>query len=237
MATAFTTAAGQDHYAFLGVPRNAPVDAIRKAYFEQAKRWHADSLVGARLDDVAKGQAAELFRRADEAQRVLTNPEERKTYDWILERQAQGLPTDPKVVMEAEGLFRRGETLVRRGQVAQAEPILKQALTLNKGEAEYWAYHGFALYVTKGAQALAEARAELQKCIAMSEKLDAPHEFLGRIAHSEGEHATAKKHLQRAIELNPKNTHAERELRLLTMRQEQAAKPAKTGLLDKLLKR
>jgi curved DNA-binding protein CbpA len=237
VATAFHAAAGQDHYAFLGVARDAPVDVIRKAYFEQAKRWHADSLVGARLDDVSKGQAAELFRRADEAQRVLTSPEERKTYDWVLERQAQGLPTDPKVVMEAEGLFRRGETLVRRGQVAQAEPLLKQAITLNKGEAEYWAYHGFALYGAKGAEAVAEARAELQKCIAMNAKLDAPHEFLGRLAHSEGEHGAAKKHLLKAIELNPKNTHAERELRLLNMRQEQAGKPAKTGLLDKLLKR
>ena len=235
---AFAKAAEQDYYAFLNVAHDASAEVIRKAYFELAKRWHADRLVNAGLDAATKTKAEELFRRADEANRILSNAEERKTYDWILERQAAGLPTDPRVVMEAEGLFRRAETLIRRGQAAAAEPLLRQAVQMNKGEAEFWAYLGFAVYCEQGNAGLVEAREHLDKAKKMREKLDVVHEFLGRIAHSEGERNKATFHLEQALEMNPRNTFAERELRLLNMRQEQEKKPAKDkGLLDRLLKR
>ena len=235
---AFVKSADQDHYAFLNVARDASADVIRKAYFELAKRWHADRLVNAGLSPAIKSKAEELFRRADEANRILSNAEERKTYDWILERQAAGLPTDPRVVMEAEGLFRRGETLIRRGQAAAAEPLLRQAVQMNKGEAEFWAYLGFAVYCVQGNPGLVEAREHLDRAKKMAEKLDVVHEFLGRIAHSEGEKGKATFHLEQALEMNPRNAFAERELRLLNMRQEQEKNAGKDkGLLDRLLKR
>ena len=237
IADAFRRMAEQDHYAFLGVARDAPAETIRKAYFELAKRWHADRLVGAGLDETSKEQAAELFRRAEEANRVLSNGDERSTYNWVIDRQAQGLPTDPKVVMEAESLFRRAETLVRRGQSGAAEPLLRQAVQLNKGEPEFWAYLGHAIYAVQGAAGLTEARECLDKALKMQEKMDVAYEFIGRIAHQEGDKAKAIKHLEQALQLNPQNTFAERELRLIVMRQDHAKPEKDRGLIGRLLKR
>ncbi len=234
IAAAHAEMATQDHYAFLGVGRNAKADDIRKAYFDHAKRWHSDRFAGVDLGDYRE-KADALFRRADEAQKVLSDPQQRADYDDLLDRAKQGLPTDVNVVLEAEGLFRKAQIFVRRGQADAAEPVLAQAIALNKGEAEFYAYHGYALFAAKGASAAAEAIAEINKALAMNPKLDSAYEFLGKITRVEGKLDLAVKHLKKALELNPKNREAERELRFV---QGQLAKaPQGGGLLNKLLKR
>jgi len=133
-------------------------------------------------------------------------------------RRRQGLPTDVNVILEAEGLFRKGQALIRRGQAANAEPVLRQAVEMNKGEAEFWTYLGFAIYSAKGSASVKEARDAINKSLEMDEKLAVAHEFLGRIARVEGNLRLAKRELNTAIEMDPKNVDAERELRLLNMR-------------------
>jgi curved DNA-binding protein CbpA len=234
IATAHAEMALQDHYAFLGVGRDAKADDIRKAYFEHAKRWHSDRFAGVDLGE-HRDKAAALFRRADEAQKVLSDPQLRGDYDVALDRAKQGLPTDVNVVLEAESLFRKAQIFVRRGQADAAEPVLAKAIAMNKGEAEFYAYHGYALFAAKGASAAAEAVAEIDKALAMNPKLDSAYEFLGKIARVEGKLDLAVKHLKKALELNAKNREAERELRFV---QNQLAKaPQGGGLLGKLLKR
>ena len=233
IATAHAEMALQDHYAFLGVGRDAKVDDIRKAYFEHAKRWHTDRFAGVDLGDYRE-KAEALFRRADEAQKVLSDPQQRGDYDVALDRAKQGLPTDVGVVLEAEGLFRKAQIFVRRGQADAAEPLLAQAIAMNKGEAEFYAYHGYALFAAKGTSAAAEAITEIEKSLAMNPKLDSAYEFMGKITRVEGKLDQSVKHLKRALELNPKNREAERELRFV---QNQLAKAPQGGLLGKFLKR
>ncbi|HSI06219.1 MAG: DnaJ domain-containing protein [Myxococcota bacterium] len=234
IATAHAEMALQDHYEFLGVGRNAKADDIRKAYFDHAKRWHTDRFAGLDLGE-HREQADALFRRADEAQKVLSDPQLRGDYDVTLDRLKQGLPTDVNVVLEAEGLFRKAQIFVRRGQAAAAEPLLAQAIAMNKGEAEFYAYHGYSIFAAKGESAAAEAIAQINKSLEMNPKLDSAYEYLGKIARVEGKLDLAVKHLKKALELNAKNREAERELRFV---QNQLAKaPQGGGLLGKLLKR
>ena len=237
---AFTAHTEQDHFLFLGVPRDASVEAVRRAYFDHAKRWHADRLSSLGLCESHRNRAEVLFRRAEEANRVLSDAQERQTYVWTLERQAQGLPTDPRVIVEAESLFRRGQAMLRRGEAAPALPLLQQAAERNPGEAEFRSHWGFALYGALGASALVAAREHLAAAIALRDH-DVAHEFLGRIAHLEGDTEAARTHLRRALELEPKNVHAERELRLINLRQTEAqaasASSSSKGLLARVLGR
>ena len=215
---AYEKATGASHYDVLGVDEKATAEQIREAYFKHAKRWHSDRFAGLDIGEEAGGMVQELFRRAGEAQKVLTDPEQRKSYDFIRERQAKGLPTEVNVILEAEGLFQRAQVLVRRGQAAGAEPTLRKAVEMNKGEAEFWAYFGFAVHAAKGKEGLSEAREALKRSLEMNPALAVAHEFLGRIARIEGQLAEAQKELKLALEMNPKNHEAERELRLMNMR-------------------
>ena len=69
-----------DHYQLLGIPRNAGLRQIKKAYRNLAKRCHPDRNQGSEA-------AAELFRQANLAYRVLSNPAQRRRYDQELAQQ------------------------------------------------------------------------------------------------------------------------------------------------------
>ena len=229
--------AGQDHYAFLAVDKSADADTIRKAYFVHAKRWHTDRFAGVDLGP-HRVMVEALFRRADEAQKTLSDPEQRSNYDVTLERAAKGLPTDVSEVFEAEGLLRKAQMFVRRGQAAAAEPLLAQAIKVNPDEAEAYAYYGYAIFAAKGVSAIEEARAQIKIALDKDAKLDVAHEFLGKMARVAGNNAQAISSLKKAIELNPKNREAERELRFITTQQaKNKEKEPGGGLLGKLLKR
>ena len=226
-------------YEVLEVDRSANAETIRDAYFEVAKRWHSDRFKGYKIGEVFERKAEEIFRKAGEAQEILSNEEKRRSYDFVEDRKARGLPTDVSVILEAEGLFRKAQALVRRGQAVNAEPILRQAVEMNKGEAEFWAYLGFAVYSARGSEGLKEAQEYLKKSLGMNHELAVAHEFLGRIARVEGRAAEAKRELHLAIELDPKNVDAERELRLLNLRARQPEDKGKGigGLIGGLFKK
>ena len=64
-----------DYYAVLGVPRDAPAEAIKKAYRKLARQYHPD---------VNKSAGAEArFKEINEANEVLSDPEKRKRYDAL----------------------------------------------------------------------------------------------------------------------------------------------------------
>ena len=237
--TAYAAAQSQTYYELLGVARDASVETIRKGYLELAKRWHSDRFASLDLGPAA-AKAAELFRRAGEAQAVLTDAEQRKAYDFVAERHSQGLPTDPRVILEAEALFKKAQALVRRGQAAPALALLQQAVELNKGEAEFWVYLGYALYGANGSTAVQQAETHIRHGLELRERQDVAYEFLGRIARVEGRVDEARRNLRHALEINPRNSDAQRDLRLISMR---AGKPAPApaqslgGFFGKLFKR
>lgn len=65
-----------DHYAILGVFRDATAEEIKRAYFNAAQRLHPDK-------NVAAGET-ELFLEIQQAYEVLSNPKRRKIYDATL---------------------------------------------------------------------------------------------------------------------------------------------------------
>lgn len=233
---AFERAKGQTYYDVLGVKQDATADDVRKAYFEAAKRWHSDRFAGLELGEYARW-ADDLFRLVAEAHQILGNAEKRSDYDFVLERKAKGLPTDVNVILEAEGLFVKGKSLVRRGQAANAEPLLRKAVEMNPGEAEFWSYCGFAIYSANGKAGLAEAQEKLKKALEMNPKLDSAYEFMGKIARVEGDAAAAERHFKKCLSLNAKNVEAERELRLVQMRAAKGGDKSAAGLFGKLFKK
>ena len=59
------------------VPRNAEAKAIKKAYREQALKWHPDKHSGPEEKEIAEKQ----FQLIAEAYEVLSDEEKRKAYD------------------------------------------------------------------------------------------------------------------------------------------------------------
>ncbi|HEY9900017.1 MAG TPA: J domain-containing protein [Pantanalinema sp.] len=70
--------ATRDYYEVLGVPSNAPDDAIKKAYRKLARQYHPDRVQGA-----GKEAAEARFKEISAAYDTLGDPEKRKSYDQL----------------------------------------------------------------------------------------------------------------------------------------------------------
>ena len=70
---------GWTHWQVLGVPWNAPVDAVRDAYREKAKVFHPDRYPGRRLGSF-RGRLERIFRRLTEARDILAADATRAPY-------------------------------------------------------------------------------------------------------------------------------------------------------------
>ena len=80
-----------DHYALLGVPRNADKRTIKRAYYELAPAFHPDRYFRKDLGSF-KAKMEAIFGRITLAHDTLTRPEERAAYDAQL---ASAAPRPP----------------------------------------------------------------------------------------------------------------------------------------------
>lgn len=98
----------KDYYAILGVSRNATQQEIRSAYRKLARKYHPDL----NKDDK---DAAEKFKRVQEAYEVLSDPKKRERYDRL--GQAWDSAAAEEVFrnwfsQRSHGPFARGRTVV-----------------------------------------------------------------------------------------------------------------------------
>src|SRR3954470_6452214 len=77
-----------DHYAVLGVAKNASDDEIKRAYRKLARQYHPDR----NPDDKA---AEERFKEISVAYETLSDPDKRKQYDLLGERASGAFRFDP----------------------------------------------------------------------------------------------------------------------------------------------
>ena len=63
-----------DHYATLGLKRNASLDEIKKAYRQLAKKWHPDKNGGSL-------EAEDNFKKISDSYTILSDPIKKKQYD------------------------------------------------------------------------------------------------------------------------------------------------------------
>jgi molecular chaperone DnaJ len=66
----------RDYYEILGIPKNASLDEIKKAYRKLALQYHPD-----RVPEEKKKESEEKFKEISEAYAVLSDPKKRELYD------------------------------------------------------------------------------------------------------------------------------------------------------------
>ncbi|MDP9148478.1 MAG: tetratricopeptide repeat protein [Myxococcota bacterium] len=215
-----------DYFTMLDVARDAKGETIRSAFFALAKRWHPDRLPPelAPLRDAC----SRVFARMSEAHATLTDEEQRARYMKLL-ADGSGTPemqeTVAKVV-EAATDFQKAEVFFRKNDLAQAEAYCRRALEADSTQASYLALLAW-LVATKPENQTPEKIAHciqmLDRAIALNERSEKGHFWRGTLYKRLGRIEIAMRDFKRAVEINPRNIDAAREMRLFHMRGGNAA--------------
>ena len=218
----------------LGVPVDANDERIRAAYAELAKRTHPDRCVGG--SDATRKLAEELFAHASRAYDAIRDADART--GWSKQRKQDELDAAAREESEravyAESEFTRGEGLLRARRPHDALQAFRNAAESYPEECDYHVYVGWAYYqVAPDAPGRAD---EAIKLVMKGRKLApdrrTPYLFLGRLSQAAGRIDNAEKMYARAIQLDPDCVEAQRELRLVRMRQDKAK-----GIVGRILRR
>lgn len=227
----------RNFFQVFGVERDTEPERIKAAYFELAKRWHADSYADVKLGD-ARPKLDAIFQRITEAYETITDKAKREEYIVYLDRQSKGLPTDVNQILRGEQLFDQAQAMIRRRDWNGAKPVLEEAIQMNPGDALYYANLGWVTYNLnpRSQQHLTDAVQSLKRAVQEQENCPIAYQYLGQIAFARGQVLEAKRWWQKCIEWEPNNIEASRGLRMLNSREDKD-RSSKSGLLGKFLKK
>jgi tetratricopeptide (TPR) repeat protein len=218
---------GADHFALIGIGRDASTADIRSAYFALARQLHPDRLLSLGIADTER-RAQRLFAEVNTAFSIISDPDRRRDYLDVLSRGGAAAIREEQAraeelaqrILESEDAFTRGEMALRRGALMQAVQELERAVQLNPDEAEYiatLAWAQFCLAPDKTAVS-AQTRHALDRAIKTAPKSIPPKFYLGRVERMLGRDQEALRLFRDVLALQPSHTEAASEVRVLEQR-------------------
>jgi tetratricopeptide (TPR) repeat protein len=229
-----------NHYQLLGLAQSASPQDINTAYVGLIKKFHPDRLP-APLAPLARCAQA-LFERLTEANSTLSDASKRAEYDKSV---AEGGGTraserEMRNVLESTLDFQKAEVLMKRRDFAQAMQHLRVALGKNPDEPDYHALHGWLLHLMNPTEPapVQEMLAALDRAVKGNPNSDRTHYYRGMVLKRLKRDREALSHFKKAMDINPRNVEATREVRLANMRKDSKPPPPAPGgsLLSKLFK-
>jgi tetratricopeptide (TPR) repeat protein len=228
----------QTYYDLLDVdPELFDEKTVLKQFRLKAKDWHADRYSGFDLDADYRQKLQQIFAALNTAKQTLSDEEKRADYDFQLQAGDQ----DIKSIIDAEGAFRRGKNMLQTGSHKGAHEQFARAFELNPDENEYKAHVLYTEYLqipkNDDGVPLKRTRAseiyeELDTISEEKPENDSVLTFLGVVATGLGKRRQAKRIFNEALQHNRQNVTAQRQLRLIRMREE---REQNMGFFDKLL--
>ncbi len=218
--------ARNDFFAALGIERDAGADEIRRRYFALAKLLHPDRLRRTGLSEEERAAGARAWEFATTAMKVLTDPARRAQLEDALERGEDNPFTQSAEakarVDEARSFYRRARKLLQGHAWAEAEKLLRAAVERQPDNVRYVAALGWAVFHNPAHpedRRLEAARRLWEKVLELSPKnVDALY-YLSLYYKAVGDVASQRRFLDAVLRFEPEHVDAQRELRLLRIRQ------------------
>lgn len=223
-----------DYFAILGLPFEAPLDAVRNNYVETSRRLHPESLAQVEITDEPSLRAAQrVLAQVNAAFTVLTDSSKRRDYVAAV-RRGEPTPIAPrartgeldKTELAAEA-FEAGEGALKRDDIPRAVEELGRAVTLAPTNLEYMAMFAWAQFCAAGDKRsiYVETRKALERAIHRGDKPIVARFYLGRVERMIGHDREAMNHFQEVLLDEPNHKEAASEVRVLEQRLAKGTKP------------
>lgn len=191
-----------DYYNILGIDRDAPLEAIKRAYYKNAKEFHPDRHIHVTSEEI-KHKLNEIFNSITTAYRILFDPKEKEKYDKTLKKLS---PNPIKNNAEtAKERFTKGKKALNNKQYATAFDLFAQAVYFDDSSADYHFYLGLTY---KHQNKLREAEKEINQALMLNPNKAEYVAEIGDIYLALGFTLRAKSSFEKAIQLDPSITSA-----------------------------
>lgn len=211
----------QNYFEMLGVPQDAPVEVIQKTFITLAKVWHPDRLPGALAD--VKDACSKVFSHLTEAHATLTDAPRRAEYMTLL-KDGGATPDEQaqvQAILEAATDFQKAEFHVKRNDVQKAYELAKRAHELDPEQADYLALMAWLEAQRSenlGREKTLEKVGVLERALKQNPNCERAYFYRAMLYKRIEEPKKAYQDFKKAMELNPRNLDAAREVRLHKMR-------------------
>jgi len=198
----------KDLFARLGLERGAGTEDAKSAYHQLVRQFHPDKYALPGLSDLQPA-LKDLLAALNEAYATLSDKARRA--DYLARTGAGGGAPTKEQAGEARVDFQKGEACHRTRDFARARQFFEAAI-----QADPRAEYRVALAATILADPRATDRGRLKDILAEAAKdptCDRAHYLAGVVAQKDGDEACAEKAFRAAVQVNPGNAEAARELR------------------------
>ncbi len=201
------------YFRVLGLDITADTEAVERAYHQTSTEFHPDTY--AEYDTSSIQDLLESVQdKLSASYRVLSVEEKRKAYvQYLLSR----LDARSSVVnAEAEIALKRGEMALRKKDLRGALRAFEEAVGLNPREPEYYSYLAWATYQAGAGDKADRAKAAqklLRKALGLNAYLERPLVISAIIDVETGERDSARKKVNKVLEMNPSSPLAKATLR------------------------
>jgi tetratricopeptide (TPR) repeat protein len=204
-----------DHFAVLGVKREAPAAQVKIAYFQLAKLYHPDAVPPSAPADVRK-LCADVFAKVSEAWGVLGDDARRAQYADDL-RTGANVAVDVMNILRAEDVFQHATALVKGRGYEEALGRFAEAMKLNPDEPEFGIWKAWCEFLLAPDKKKAHAGAAfaIEAGLKKNPRCVPGYLFLGQMAKIVGELGAAEKNLKRGLQVAPEHADLLRELKYL----------------------
>ena len=211
----------ENFYAILRVSRGATNTEIRMSYLKLARECHPDRF----FQDGKWILTNERFALINEAYRILSDEEKRRSYDEEL-RHGKESEKERTQKIQGENSFRNGLQEFNRENYGAAFRFFESAWKLNSDEPRYKSYGGLAM--AKMGRRLNEALAFCEEAVEKEVYKPDLYVNLGLVYCLAGFQEKGRKKIQEALRWDPNNSRAIQELE---------KEKRKGGWLNKIFKR
>jgi tetratricopeptide (TPR) repeat protein len=127
---------------------------------------------------------------------------------------------DIEAILGAEEQFNRGTHFFKARKYKEAFDLFDGCIRMNDREGEFYAWRGYSRFLSASDKRAvhAEAREDLRRALELNRRCSAAYLFDGHMAKLLEAHAEAQIAYRKALEVEPGNLEAQRELRLYETR-------------------
>ncbi len=198
---------GHDYYGILGVERSAGEEAVRRAYYRVAKRFHPDRFRRPGFEGLLQ-DVERMFAATTEAYNTLSDDRARVEYEREVSARAKhGKGPEGDMAARARESYLRARKHADAEEYFDAAALLETACRFDGSRPEYWLLLGTVQ--AKNPRWRKKAEESYQKVIEMNPASPDGHLHLARLYQAGGLTKRARDMYRKVIQWDPQNEEAQ----------------------------